>query len=618
VRLVFDIETDGLLVADRNKPAATKVHSLVIKDIDTGEVTSCWDADSAFHSIEFGLDLLGSASVLIGHNVLTFDIPILQKFYEGFNPHAAVIDTLVCSRLIWSDIKDRDYKAFRLGKIPSQLVGSHSLKAWGYRLGVLKGEFGETTDWKEWSPEMQGYCEQDVEVTQALFAKIEAKNYSPTSLHLEHEFQKIIFEQEKFGFRFDLGKAKELHLKLVSRREALTRDLREMFPPKLITMKTPSFWLGLNAEGAMDRFLTKGDAQKAKARNIQAGPLKIKEIPFNPGSRDHIADRLKERGWVPTKFTNGGKPQVDETVLDEIGTPEAKLLNEYLMVSKRLGQLAEGNEAWLKLERNGRIHGRVITNGAVTGRCTHMKPNVAQTPSVGAPYGGECRALFTADPGFVLVGADASGLELRMFAHYLAMYDGGEYGQIVLNGDIHTRNQELAGLPTRATAKVFIYALLYGAGDAKLGSIVGGGAEEGASLRNRFMKGLPAYAKLVKAVQAAADSKGYLRGLDGRHLHVRSKHAALNTLLQSAGALCVKQATVNFSVEVGGRGFVFGRDYALLAHIHDEMQIQSLPDLAEDFGQALVGGIKAAGRQFGLRIPLDGEYKIGRNWAETH
>ncbi|UIL29722.1 DNA polymerase [Rhizobium leguminosarum] len=335
---------------------------------------------------------------------------------------------------------------------------------------------------------------------------------------------------------------------------------------------------------------------------------------------------------------------------------QAKVLAEHFLVEKRIGQLAEGDQAWLKLVKKGRIHGSVNTNGAVTGRCTHSNPNVAQVPRVGSPFGAECRALFATTSRWVLVGADLSGLELRCLAHFMALFDGGEYGRIVLEGDIHTVNQNAAGLPTRNDAKTFIYAFLYGAGDQKIGSIVAPDAspEEqkriGKKLKRQFLQKTPALRRLREVVELKvlgfvpkarplnvnpayehmwrqdsakqwwfkAGAGGVLVGLDGRKLNVRSAHSALNTLLQSAGALISKAAMIFAYQELSTRGYVFGRDYAFVAHIHDEIQTECRPELAEEVGQIVVEGMRAAGTFFAFGCPIDGEFKIGNNWKETH
>jgi len=603
--LVFDVETDGLL------DTLSKLHCLVILDTDTGKLISCADVEP-YTPIHEGLKMLQEAPTIVGHNVLTFDIPAIQKLWPKWAPKGEVLDTLILSRLIVPEIAVKDYAIERdaPGTIPHQLIGKHSLRAWGYRLGILKGRFSETTDWAEWSKDMQEYCEQDVRITAALYSRLMATNPSPVAVTLEHEFQKIIFKQERFGFAFDVQQAEALYRALSKRRAELTAELQKVFPPKEIRTE----------------FIPKVN-NKAKGYVKGRPCVKVSYQEFNPCSRLQIAERLREAyGWTPTAFTQSGAPEISEEILSGLPWPEAKLLTEYLMLEKRIGQLAEGNAAWLKLVKDGRIHGHVITNGAVTGRCTHNSPNIAQVPAAdpSVPYGKECRQLFGPGEGYLQVGCDASGLELRCLAHYMARYDGGAYAQILLEGDIHTANQEAAGLTTRAEAKRFIYAFLYGAGNQKLGSILKPHAPEaeqqraGKRAREKFLKALPALRNLINDVQSAARSRGWLKGLDGRRLYIRSAHAALNTLLQSAGAIVMKQATVQLWEDLAAAGFTFGKEVAQLAHIHDEVQLAVRPGLEDFVGETAVEAIRKAGRFFGFRCPLDGEYKVGRNWAETH
>lgn len=656
IRLILDIEANGL-------DDATKVHSLCLKDIDTGWTGSYWDEgkdrEKDWTTIADGLKVVAEADEIVGHNAADYDVPLLERLYPWFrlNPGAKVTDTLILSRLIWTTVEETDHRNAEKGKFPARLIGSHSLEAWGHRLGVLKGEFnaaGAETDWSVWTPEMQAYCVQDVEVTAALYDLIASKNYSPQAIELEHKFRAVIRQMERFGIRFDEERAAKLYAALVQRKTELVEELQRAFEPTVIEQKTPEFWTGKVCDGMgtpydscweMKRFPTKGSAAKAKARDIAPGPNRKKVIPFNPGSRPQIADRLMKRGWVPSKITETGKPQVDESVLEGLDFPEAKLLGEYLLVEKRLGMLAEGKNGWMKLVQNGRIHGRVNTNGAVTGRCTHSTPNMAQVPSVALTKDGtliygrdgmwatECRELFIADPGYVLVGADASGLELRCLAHYLAKWDDGAYGKIVLEGDVHTANQLAFGLPEgkpyRAPAKNGIYAVVYGAGDWKFGSTLFpphlfgplNDAEyktRGACARLKFRKAVPAFAKLSDAVKAQAAKNGYLVGLDGRRLMIRSQHAALNTLLQSAGALIVKYGTVILFEKMAEMGYVFAKDWALLLHIHDEVQMLARPAIADLLGRTAVESFAEAGRRFGFRIPIAGEYKLGADWSKTH
>jgi len=249
---------------------------------------------------------------------------------------------------------------------------------------------------------------------------------------------------------------------------------------------------------------------------------------------------------------------------------------------------------------------------------SHSKPNMAQVPRAGNPYGAECRALFCVPEGRALVGVDASGLELRCLAHYMARYDGGAYAQIILDGDIHSLTQQAAGLPTRDTAKTFIYAFLYGAGNARLGAIVGKGPHVGSKLRKQFLAELPALDKLINDVQATAKKRGWLRGLDGRRLHIRSQHAALNTLLQSAGALVMKQALVMADDRLQTEFGTPGVDYEFVANIHDEFQIEVSAANAAFVGEISVEAIRQAGEYFKFRCPLDGAFKVGKTRADTH
>lgn len=639
-RYIFDCETDGLL------DQLTQVHSLVLSDPDSGFTFSATpneyeSADPTIvtdWTVEDALNALMNADEIIGHNIIKFDIPALQKVYPWFQPKGLIIDTLVCSRLLWSNITDHDLLQVRRG-YPGKLVGSHSLKAWGYRLGVYKGEFGETTDWEFWSPEMQTYCEQDVTVTAELYARILKKQPAPMAMWIEHEFCKLIAMQERHGFAFDEAEAIKLYNTLVKRRLEIMGELKSVFPP---IEKTEVFIPKVNN----------------KARGYVKGQPFTKrwEVEFNPSSRQMIADRLKAMGWEPQEFTPSGQPKIDETILQALPYAEAKVLAEHFLVEKRIGQLAEGDQAWLKLLKKGRIHGSVNTNGAVTGRCTHSNPNVAQVPRVGSPYGAECRALFTTTSRWVLVGADLSGLELRCLAHFMALFDGGEYGRIVLEGDIHTVNQVAAGLPTRNDAKTFIYAFLYGAGDQKIGSIVAPEAspEEqkriGKKLKRSFLAKTPALRRLREVVELKvlgfirkerplnvnpsyehmwrqdsakqwwfkASAGGSLTGLDGRKLHIRSSHSALNTLLQSAGAVISKVAMIFAYRHLSQCGYVFGKDYAFVAHIHDEIQTECRPEIADEVGRLVVQGMRDAGTFFAFGCPIDGEFKIGNNWKDTH
>lgn len=593
--LIFDIETDGLL------DEVTRIHCLVMKSTETGEVTTYTGAD-----VEQGLRfLMKQANIIAGHNVIKYDIPVIKKLYPWWSfQKDKVFDTLVATRLIWADVKETDNKLLKAEKLPGKLFGSHSLEAWGHRLGNYKGDF--KGPWDTFTQEMLDYCVQDVEVTATLFKKIEQENYAEQALRLEHQVAWLMAKQERNGFCFDMTKAAALLARLVQRRGELERELREHFGSW--TVQLPDFV----------------PARDNKTKGYKKGvPVpRSKVVEFNPSSRDHIADRLiKLHGWQPTEFTEGGKPIVDEVVLSKLDYPPCKMLTEYLLIQKRISQLNEGGQAWMKCEKKGKIHGSVNPNGAVTGRATHAYPNISQVPASGSAYGRECRELFTVPDGWTLVGADASGLELRCLAHYMAKWDGGKYGEILLGGDIHTENQKAAGLQTRNQAKTFIYAFLYGAGDGKIGSIVGGTPSDGKRLKTKFLRSLPALGRLVDAVQHASQ-RGYLVGLDGRRIFVRSSHAALNTLLQGAGAVVCKQWLVMLEEQLQSiYGYKHGwdGDYAFCAWSHDEVQIACRnKDIAKNVMGLATDCVRQAGDHFGFRCPLAGEAKWGTSWADTH
>lgn len=618
-RAIFDFETNGLL------DAVTKVHCLVIRDLHTNKVCRYSDepAERRDGSVLDGLTHLqglhNAGYHIGGHNVINYDIPVVEKLYPGMFTfdQDQVFDTLVMARLIWSHIKEIDAGLMKKGRLPGALFGRHSLEAWGVRLGLLKGDFAkkevaEDTDvWAVFTQEMLDYCDRDTDVTRLLMERCYAKGYSQQAIELEHRIQWVMSQMMRNGFRFNEQAAAELLVVLIAHRDRLEEKLKETFAPWVVQLPD---------------FIPK--RANKKLGYLPGVPVpRSKTVMFNPRSRDHIANRLIALyGWVPEEFTEGGKPKVDEDVMKDLKYPEAPLLCEYLMVSKRLGQLSEGDNAWLKLVKDGFIYGSINPNGAVTGRATHSRPNISQTPACEnsdgpVPYGPECRGLFTVPAGWLLVGADASGLELRCLAHYMARWDRGEYGNVLLTGDIHSMNQKAAGLPTRANAKTFIYGFLYGAGDAKIGLIVGGSAFEGKRLKARFLKGLPALKNLKEAVVAKAKTEGFLTGLDGRLVHIRSSHSSLNTLLQSAGALVCKLWVTLVEAELKARGLVHGwhGDYALCAWSHDEVQIacrtQAVADIVKSVATSMV---TKAGEIFNMRCRLDGEAKQGITWAETH
>ena len=328
---------------------------------------------------------------------------------------------------------------------------------------------------------------------------------------------------------------------------------------------------------------------------------------FNLASRKQIGERLIGLGWKPKKKTEKGQPIVDEGILDSVEIPQAQLIAEYLMLQKRVAMI----NSWLKHvnDKTDRVHGGIITNGAVTGRMTHRNPNMGQVPSVSKPFGKEIRSLWTVDEGSVLVGTDLAGIELRCLAHYM---QDKEWQEELLSGDIHQKNADAAGI-TRPQAKTLIYATLYGAGAAKIGSIVGGGAKEGQEILARFYKNTPSLARLMSTVKTIAE-KGYVPGLDGRRILIRSEHAALNSLLQGCGAIIAKQ----WCIEAHKKFSELSLPVKQVAFVHDEIQIETKEKHGAQVAQIMCESATEAGIVLGFRCPVDAESKIGKNWFDTH
>jgi DNA polymerase I len=577
MRLLLDIET----TLDHSK-----IWCVVTKDLDTNEVKIWKEANDLSEYIK-------AASLIVAHNGIAFDFHLLKKLWKCQITLKRVEDTLVLSRLL----------------NPS-LEGGHSLNNLGKLLGTEKVNYKKIWSWitgihtttddknvaycgyydgmefdKPVISLLEHYCKKDVEVAHSVYNylqyELKRQDFSTKSQELEHEVQAIIAQQERNGFKFNEQSAMQLLAEFKTRLDAITVEMQIIFPPKVTANRT----------------------HKTTGRSLSD----IVE-DFNPGSRKQIAERLIEKGWKPSKFTEKGSVIVDETTLEGLDFPEAKAIAEYLMLQKRIAQI----ESWIEaIQADGRVHGKVITNGAVTGRMTHHSPNMAQVPNSSAIYGLECRDLWIVEKGCKLVGIDASGLELRMLAHYM---NDNEYTNEVVSGDIHTANQTAAGLETRNQAKTFIYAFLYGAGAAKIGSVVGGSAKEGQKLITNFLRNTPKLQRLRERVSEAFTARGVLLGLDGRKLLVRSEHSALNTLLQGAGAIAMKQALVLLHKDLTKQKIPF----KLVANVHDEWQIEVPEKYAEQVGRSGVTAITDAGLEFKMNCPLTGEYKIGDTWKQTH
>ena len=577
MQLVFDIETDGL------DPSV--IWCLVAQD-EHGKFHHFYE-----DTLQEGIKFLQKADRLIGHNILGYDIPVIKKL-TGIDLYQSdkIIDTLVLSRLL----------------NPTR-EGGHSIGKWGPKLGLPKKD---SPEWSTFTKEMLSYCERDVDINYKLFnyLKKESLGFSKECIKLEHKVTHILEQQKRNGFLFNDEEAMFLASELSFKLQETENKVHETFKPIWVDDKM------IKPKLKKDGKLSKQGLTVQEYSDIIDGKLERKPFmrrtlqEFNLGSRKQIGQRLQELGWKPNNFTPTGQAIVDENTLKKIThIKEAQLIADFLLYQKRLAQV----HSWIDaVKDDGRVHGSVICTGAITGRMAHRGPNMAQVPAVYSPYGKECRSCWIVPKGYKLVGIDASGLELRLLAHYMADED---YINEIINGDIHTANQQFAGLKSRDEAKTFIYALIYGAGDEKIGSIIKGNRADGKRLRERFLTGLPTLRTLKERVDRAAE-KGYLKGLDGRKILLRHKHAALNTLLQGGGAIAMKKALVILEDNIRLNSL----DAKFVANIHDEWQIQVIETQAEFVGRLGVEALEKAGDHYKMRCPLTGEYKIGDSWYETH
>jgi len=579
-QIILDIEANGL------RPDT--IWCIVAKEVEYG-TTNVFIGEDIFEFADWVR--LNGVTHICGHNIIGYDLPVLERL-TGFKWEKAVQDTLVMSRL----------------GHPNREAG-HSLESWGNRLGFSKGDHSE---WGEFSWDMVEYCKRDVELTEKVYETLskELSSFREESIQLEHDVARIITEQIANGWTINEREANLLLGELREKLHNVEVDVRNTFKPLPV-------WIDLQHPG--DKWYNKdgSTSKRAQAQLDKGAHYKHQNTDnswgynifpdFNLGSRQQISRYLQHFGWKPNDFTEKGNVIVNERVLNEVDLPQAKQIAEYLMLQKRVAQV----QSWVDaIEIDGRVRGYVNPIGAVTGRMTHARPNLAQVPASYSPYGTECRKLWTVEHGNFLVGMDASGLELRMLAHYM---NDPSYTREVLDGDIHTANQKSAGLPTRDQAKTFIYAFLYGAGDEKIGSIVGGTSADGKEVKRKFLDNTPALKSLRERV-ATASKRGYLVGLDGRRIWVRSEHSALNTLLQGAGAIVMKKALTLLDSMARTHKY----KYKIVGNIHDEIQTEVLDMDAQSFGRLAVDSIIQAGKDFNLNCPLDGDYKIGETWNETH
>ena len=571
-RYVIDIEADSL--------DATHIWVACICNVDNDQdIHSFRDAASFVDAVDLQKD------TFIAHNGIDFDFPVLEKLWNIEIKNK--VDTLVLSRLFNPDRS-----------------GGHSLGAWGNRLGFRKIDFNK---FDEYSEEMREYCEQDVYITVQLYKHLlqESIDFSQQSIELEHDIADIISRQSRYGFYLDQKKAVDLLVETQSKADTIKSNIKKYFAPKVKVIRDD-----------LPKYTKNGDISKVGLRQFQykdiAGPFwSIEFEEFNPASHKQVVERMEEAGWKPTEFTPKGSPKVSEAnlaTLPDTAPEPAKKLSEWKMLETRWKTV----ESWLNaLGNDGRVHGKVFSLGAVTGRLTHADPNMANIVAVYKPYGQQSRECWTVpNNDYRICGMDAQGLELRMLAHYMK---DDAYAEEVVNGDPHTVTMQALDIDDRALAKTFIYAFLYGASPSKLGSILNLSQSQGGVIRQRFLNNMPSLQNLLARVEQVAD-RGYIRGIAGRRLYVRSSHAALNTLLQGGGAILCKQWSICMD-----RAIEKERLRAKLVNtIHDELQFEVHRQDADRVAELAQSSIREAGHLLKLRVQMDAEAKIGFSWADTH
>ena len=634
--LVFDIETNGFI------PELDRLHCIMIHDTETHKLSRY---DPVNLPVADSIKVLEDADCIVGHFITGFDIPAIQKVYPNFKPKGRIIDTYIWAASVFPNIKDTDFKRFRSGQLPASLIGSHSLEAWGYRLGVYKGEFAKQTDWSVWTPEMSAYCEQDVTVTLRLMEFLGKRTTSWDQVNLEQGVSKILSRQQLHGVLFNVSAAEELYVKINNEREKLREEIQKSFQP---------FW---RRKG---KLLTPKKDNKRWHYTAGATLQNIELVDFNPSSSIHIARRLMQKyDWIPYEFaekemppielqyhydrlgiTSATTPKIDDEMLERLPYPEAKPLAKFQMLQKRCAMISEGKQAWLRHydEETHRIHGAINQFGTVTRRCNHFNPNLGQVTAPHHPYGKESRSLFIVPEGWFLVGCDADGLEARCKAHYITPFDGGSFVQTLLEGkksdgtDIHSLNRDILGFKSRDVAKTWYYAFMYGSGNANLGKVAmtdehykndkRSPTALGKHLRGRIGKEFKGLKQLIEAVQKQAKLRHpnmWLKSLDGGRVPVRAVYSSLNTLLQCAGAVIMKKALVIADELILSKGYTPIKDYVQVLFIHDELQYECRTKaIAEMVAQCAEVAIQMAGEHFNLRCPLKGTSKIGKTWLDTH
>jgi len=613
LHLIFDLEGNGLL------ETITRLHCIVISELGKDHVY-----EYGPEQITEALAHLARADTLIGHNIQSYDLPVLRKLCEWApRPACRIVDTLIAGRLILPHLAKIDSEVAARAKDAAfgQIYGKYALEAWGVRLGIAKIGV-EIDNFAEWSPEVQARCVSDVIVCKGLWQLLQPDGYPRAALELEHNVSAICDRITTDGVPFDTAAAEQLRKCWKTRRSELEAQLRNQFP----TVK-------------------------------------------NLNSRVQIGALLEARGWQPEQRTEKTKrPVIDDAVLETLPAiyPEFDGLAEHYILGRRLGQLANGKQAWISnVHTDGRLHGGLIHIGTPHSRAKHLQPNMAQVPNhkKGAPFAAECRALFRHPNNWVFVTCDQSNLQDRGFAHYLAAHDGGAYAQTFAAGiDQHWQTAIALGLIPQETArnksdkvdttiregaKTFRYAFLFGAGGLRIGQIIAHTVravmtiapgstlcaqfwagnkhpseavlrQTGRRIFNRFITATPGLRKLRANLSAEHRRRGWVEGLDGRRIPTEADYKSLNRIVTASEAVICKRWLIDVYAELCER-FHYGPDgdAHLVLWIHDELVVCCKPAIADLVGELLVRHARKAGEPYGFRVPLDADFKIGRDWAGT-
>lgn len=664
--VIIDIEADSL------KP--TRIWCVVCRELDTGRVVRFYPRKGITNDhVEFKEEFLAyrrTKRFFVGHNIVQYDAPAINKLLlddpaDKIKP-SQVLDTLICSRLFRFDqCHPEMVAAFHLRGWDTR-QGGHSLAAWGARLGVPKTDFH---DFSQFSMDQLAYCVQDTAVNLGVFNVLvkEKKLYqiSDQSIRIEQDVAHMLAVQEAYGCTLDVAQAESLLRETTELMDVYMVRLREAFPQRLVEWRT--FTPAITKSGEMKKVHREWLLNNQHRQNPDGSYTLLQlEEPFNPKSGKQLAERLLALGWRPSKFTPTGAastatPDIQTAIIQlKDKVPEVAVLEKYNIIFDRRNKA----EKWLRLVAeagDGRIHGKVWHIGCWTHRCSHTDDNMANVPSVelgkdkkplysiSGNFGFECRNSWTVSDKekLVMVGCDASGIQLRALSHYMG---DPAYIKQLLEGDIHVVNQLAAGIHDRPTAKTFIYAWLLGAGDEKIGQIVGVKDEEiddiltknstetkrciemlkrkgikayrltvatilkGRRTKQKFLESLPYLKHFRTVVIPEAAAKGWMRGLDGRTFHIPNEHLAMAAYLQGFEAVIMKWAMRHYQQELRKLQIPFKQ----LLFVHDEFQIETPEEFGSIVGKTVVDSIKWAGVELGSLCPLDGEFRVGKSWAECH